>query len=177
MVELVRDAHVPGLSDRRYAVVTPYGSVIEVSADDAPSGELGAIRWDDGVARPVAREAWQEQSAAPGSDACFGGTLSVADRFGADEWREAGTTPGGHRVLVPVEGGNDVSRAVRAWHEAASGTYDESYEWVTGAAAGYAYPTDDAFLAANALYAIQGPAGEWRLRLRADAREVVYECA
>ena len=83
----------------------------------------------------------------------------------------------GHRVLVPATGGTDLSRAVRAWQEGASFGNDESYQPVQGAAAGYGYLTDESFLGANALFAVEGPTGQWLLGLRADAGAVVYECA
>ena len=178
VLELVKDGDVPGLADHRYAIRMPLGTTLALSADDAPSGEFRAIRWDDGVPRPLA-DLYEEaqQSTAPGSGGCFGGTFSVADGFVASDWRAVGTTPGGHRVYVPVEGGNAVSRAVRAWQEQASGTIDETTnEWVTGAAAGYRYPTDEGFLEANALYAVEGPTGEWQLRLRIDALQTIWEC-
>ena len=177
-LELVKEGDVPGLADHRYAIRMPLGTTLALSADDAPGGEFGAIRWDDGVPRPLT-DGYEEtqQSTAPGSGGCFGGTFSVAEGYVAADWRAAGTTPGGHRVYVPVEGGNVISRAVRVWQEEASGTIDETTnEWVTGAAAGYRYTTDEAFLDAHALYAVEGPTGEWQLRLRIDALQTIWEC-
>lgn len=177
VVRLTRPGEVAGLRDVRYAIRTPFGTTIDISADDAPSGEFEHITWDDRVERLLDGDP-TVQSTAPSSGACFSGTYSVEDRHVDADWRAAGTTPGGHRVYVPVEGGNPVSRAVRAWQQESSSAYSEDWsETLTGAAAGYAYPTDEAFLAANALYAIQGPTGEWQLRLRIDAVQVVKECA
>jgi hypothetical protein len=176
IVQVTRDGRVGGLADVRYAIRTPYGATIDLSADDSPSGEFGRIRWDDGIARPLP-DGVRAQSTAPSSGACFSGTFSVEDRHAPGDWRPAGTTPGGHRVYVPVPGGNAVSRAVRAWQaESSSGLDEVTQELVFGPAI-YGYGTDEQFLAANALYAIQGPAGEWQLRLRSDAVQTVYECA
>ncbi|WP_199425045.1 hypothetical protein [Actinotalea solisilvae] len=176
VVRLTADGEVPGLSDVRYAIRTPFGTTIEISPDDAPSGEFEHIRWDDGVDRPLAGEAWV-QSVAPSGGACFAGSFSVEERHVDADWRAAGTTPGGHRVHVPVAGGNAVSRAVRAWQEQTSFGMPEGAPDMLYGADVYPYPTDEEFLAAHALYAIQGPDGEWQLRLRADAVQVVYECA
>lgn len=48
---------------------------------------------------------------------------------------------------------------------------------VHGLDAGYPYASDDAFLEAQALIAVQAPDGTWHVRLRADALNVVFECA
>jgi hypothetical protein len=176
VVQLTRDGQVSGLDDLRYAIRTPYGATVDLSANDSPSGEFGLIRWDDGVARPLP-EGVHVQSTAPSSGACFSGTFSVEDRHVPGDWRPAGTTPGGHRVYVPLAGGNAVSRAVRAWQAESSFGFDEAAQDVVYGPAVYGYSTDEQFLADNALYAIQGPAGEWQLRLRVDAVQTVYECA
>ncbi len=176
IVRMSRPAEVAGLTDVQYALRTPYGATIDLSADDAPSGEFARIRWDDGVARPLDR-AGSAQSTSPGRGACVAGTFAVEARHVPGDWRAAGTTPGGNRVYVPVAGGNAVSRAVRAWQAGTSSTLDDATGDVVTDPASYPYATDEQFLAADALYAIQGPDGVWQLRLRADAVQTVWECA
>jgi hypothetical protein len=181
VVEVTREGEVAGLNDVRYAIRTPYGATIDVSANDSPSGEFGLIHWDDAIDRPLPDWAGVQgratvQSSAPGSDACFSGTFSVEDRHVPGDWRPAGTTPGGHRVYVPVPGGNSVSRTVRAWQAENSVWFGETAPDMQDGLMTYRYGTDEEFLADNALYAIQGPAGEWQLRLRIDAVQRVYEC-
>lgn len=176
VVEISGPGEVEGLSDARYAIRTPYGATLDVSADDVPGGEFSRIRWDDGVARAVP-PTLPEQSSAPSSGACFAGTFSVEASHEPADWRAAGSTPGGNRVYVPVPGGNAVSRAVRAWHAQSSSALDEETGELVQGPESYRYGTDEQFLADNALYAVQGPDGEWQLRLRADAVQAVYECA
>ncbi len=176
VVQVTRDGEVAGLKDVRYAIRTPYGATIDLLANDSPSGEFGLIRWDDGIARPLP-DGVQVQSTAPSSGACFSGTFSVEDRHVPGDWRPAGTTLGGHRVHVPAPGGNAVSRAVREWQGRTSFTYDQAAGKEVHGPEVYAYASDEQFLADNALYAIQGPAGEWQLRLRVDAVQTVFECA
>ena len=49
-------------------------------------------------------------------------------------------------------------------------------DMLTGADAGYELSTDAEFLAANGLYALHGPAGEWLLALRQGALSNIWEC-
>lgn len=183
----VRESSVPGLTNLTYGILTPLGTFLRLQPGDVPAGDFTAIRWDDGVARGAPDPADEyddpDVTTAPGGQRCVATTYSQEDAHVAADWRPAGTTPDGHRVYVPVAGGNPVSRAVRAWHEdnsstlAPEGVQGDEYGAVHGAAAGYAYTTDAAFLEANALFALQGPAGEWLLGMRSDAANVVYECA
>ncbi|WP_456847302.1 hypothetical protein [Cellulomonas sp. P5_C6] len=169
-----------GVTNVSYALTLPLGSTIELGAQDAPGGDYAAITWDDGVQREGVGWGGTVGGAvamSPGDSACFGGTFAEEADHVASQWRAAGTTPDGHRVYVPVDGGNPLSRAVRAWHEENSGTLSESGEIVTGVAAGYPYADDAGFLAADALYAIQAPDDRWLVGLRSDAVQVVWECA
>lgn len=104
--------------------------------------------------------------------------LVAASRSDAQDWREAGTTADGCRVYVPVRADVPIARAVRQWQEDESFAFNPAGDgWVSGADAGYRFSTDLAFHEAHALWAIQGPSGEWQLRLSGDARSVVTECA
>lgn len=176
VVEVARWSGMDGFTNVSYGVLTPIGSVIELDARDVPGGDYAGIRWDDGVARAPENEFWPSIGA--GAHVCSPANASIEDAHVATGWHRVGTTADGLPVHVPRDGGG-LSAAVRAWHEAGSGTYsdDTMGEWVTGAAAGYRYPTDEAFHEAHALYAVPGPAGEWLVRIRSDAGSLVYECA
>lgn len=178
VVQETLPSEVPGLSNVSIDLRTPFGSLIRLDALDLPAGDFGAITWDDGVERGD-EEGWAPPlvSLAPGALTCSGLVFSVQDGHAANDWRAAGTAPDGHRVFVPVAGGTPLSRAVRSWHESASFSYGDDFEPVYGVAAGYPFLTDEEFEDANALYAIQGPTGQWLLGLRADASNVAYECS
>ncbi|MGW6130351.1 hypothetical protein ACWFNE_10020 [Cellulomonas sp. NPDC055163] len=177
VVEVTRPDGPPGFTNLSYGVQTPLGSVFVLDPADAPGGDHAAITWDDGTTPPPAPRPGTPHTIGALSHLCTGGSFSVEDQHDPAGWRPAGRTPDGVRVHLPVEGGNDVSRLVRDWQEEWSTNVDETtYEWLTGAAAGYPYATDEAFLASRALYAVEAPGGQWQLRLRTDAASVVYEC-
>ncbi|WP_421732907.1 hypothetical protein [Cellulomonas sp.] len=183
VVALTSDSWLPGslgLTNLSYAVETPFGSHIWLSAADLPGGDLESVRWDDGVVR-AGPPSWEGpyESVSPADGACGPGMVFAreADHVSA-QWQPGGTTTEGHRVYVPADGGNEISRAVRAWQEEVSGTIDEeSGAPLNGADAGYPFLTDADFLAADALYAIQGPGDEWLLGMRPEALQIVWECA
>ncbi|WP_315095019.1 hypothetical protein [uncultured Cellulomonas sp.] len=187
LVAQERESSLPGLTNLTYGITTPMGTFVRLDPGDVPAGDFTLIRWDDGVARgapdPADEYAEPAVSVAPGGENCVATTYSVQDAHVPGEWRPAGTTPGGHRVYVPAAGGTPLSRAVRAWHEensytiAPEGVQGDEFGAVHGAAAGYPFTTDAAFLEAIALFALQGPTGEWLLGMRSDAINVVYECA
>ena len=177
---------VPDVTDLTYGLATPFGTFVRLEASDIPAGDFEAIRWDDGIVRTDTGDEYPTQTIAPGGQSCLWTTFSQDDAHVPGDWRPGGTTPDGRRVYLPVAGGNPLSRAVRAWQEENSWTVSElggddpaADEWGTlhGATAGYAYPTDAAFLEANALFALKGPAGTWLLGMRQDAANNVYECA
>lgn len=186
VVARVTPSELSGLTNLTYGIATPLGTFVRLDPQDVPGGEFAAISWDDGVERSASADPDDDRvvrTVAPGGAACAWTSFSQATSHAAADWRPAGRTPGGHRVYVPVAGGNPLSGAVRAWQEEASstlapdGVQGDEYGAVHGAAAGYPYTTDDAFLQANALFAMQGPAGEWLLGMRSDALHIVYECA
>lgn len=167
---------IAGVTNATFAILTPFGTTINLVDADYPGGDYSAIKWDDGVTRTPPLLDWTTSAA--GSPFCVGDAFSVEDEHIAQDWRAAGVTPDGHRVFVPVSADIQISRAVRAWQEGNSETVDDSTgEWVTGAAAGYPFETDAAFHEAHALFAIQGPSGEWQLRIRPDAISRIYECS
>ncbi|GEL95723.1 hypothetical protein [Cellulomonas composti] len=158
---------VEGLRSHRYAVRLPFGTLVVLEGADQPNAAFDAITWDDGVLRADDQRPY---SAAPGAFTCDSLQLSTQADFDAGTWRAAGTTAEGQQVYLPVAGGNDVSRAVRE--------YQSSLSWGEDLGGGsYRYPTDEDFLAANALWALQGPDGTWQLRLRYDAQSAVFECS
>ena len=165
-----------GLTNIHYALTTPFGTTVAFQPSDVPGGDFAGIVWDDGV---VLGDEPPDVPAAPaGSRSCTKNLFSVEDHHVSRDWRVAGTTADGHRVHVPVTADVQISRAVRAHKEELSFTLSLSgAEWVYGAAAGYPYLTDLTFHEARALFAIQGPGGEWQLRIRPDADSVIYECA
>ena len=190
VVARVTESKIAGLTTLTYGYTTPFGSFVALDSRDVPAGEYGRIRWDDGVVRaepdsPDDEDITGVDTVAPGAGACTDTTFSQPEGFVEGQWRPAGTAPGGHRVYVPTDGGNPLSRAIRSWHEENSWTVSDlgdedpaadEHGILHGAAAGYLYTTDASFLAANALFAVRGPAGEWLLGMRSDAQNAVYEC-
>jgi hypothetical protein len=172
---------IAGLTNIIYGITTPIG-FLRLHVDDLPAASYERIRWDDGVERKHTATPgveWDEtlRSTAPGAGGCGWETFSIETTHDASRWRPAGTTPDGLRVHVPVDGGNALAKQVRALQEEGSWAYaDGDPGYIQGAAAGYLYPSDEAFLTANALYAVQRPDGEWILGLRSDAGSVVGEC-
>ncbi|WP_243886295.1 hypothetical protein [Cellulomonas fengjieae] len=161
VVERSEPSEISGLTNLSYGVLTPFGSFVQLFPGDVPGGDFGDITWDDGVTRGEVDE-W---TSGPGSGSCSWWAYSREQHHAAEQWREGGTTADGRRVWIPAAGGNPLSRTVRAWHEARAQAAGEEYP----------YPTDDAFLQANALFAIQGPGGEWLVGGRGDA--LSWACA
>ncbi|WP_421740365.1 hypothetical protein [Cellulomonas sp.] len=170
------------VSSFRFAVRTPFGSLLVLAPGDVPGGDFSAIRWNQGFAPdPSAYES--EVAVAPAVNGCYGARFSRDTDHVAAQWRVAGATAEGVRVYVPVEGGNPIASTVRSWQEEFSWTMSEpgdpradEYGTLHGGDAGYGFLTDEAFLGAHALYAVEGPAGEWLLALRQGALSVIWEC-
>ncbi|MBT0993199.1 hypothetical protein KIN34_02700 [Cellulomonas sp. DKR-3] len=158
---------VPGLTSSTYAVRLPFGAYVPLTQEDLPNAAFDTITWDDGTPRT---DEVGPGTVAPGAFVCLDAQVSTEAQHDPAQWREAGTTAEGERVVVPVAGGNAVSRAVRAFQEDQSFGFDESVD------PGYRYPDDGSFLDAHALWAVQAPDGAWHLHLRQDAASVVYEC-
>ena len=170
---------VDGLRSSSYVVTTPFGSMIPVADADVPGLDYLDITWDDGVDRStrVADGDWANYAQAPAVGTCSTAQFSVESSHDATAWRTAGRTADGRDVVVPVAG-NPLAAAVHDWQLSHSGTIDEKTgETVTGLDAGYRFATTEEFLAAQSLYGVQGPGGEWHLHLRPEATNVVYECA
>lgn len=168
---------VPGLTPMFYAWQLPFGTTIQLSGADVPGGDFNSLVWDDGVERDVpGDEMWGEiaRVTAPAAPSCTPYTLNRDASFDRSTWRAAGRTAEGLRVYVPVVGGNDRSREARAWNESQSWTWDaegaEVYQQ-TG------FGTDQAFLDAHALFAVERPDRTWILGMIPTAAPVVYECA
>ncbi|AEI10894.1 hypothetical protein [Cellulomonas gilvus] len=164
---------VEGLSSAAYAWRLPFGSYVQLDSQDVPGTSFDDITWDDGVSRT---DEWRTWTAGAGALSCMDAQFSLEDSHDPADWRRVGTTADGLPVMAPVAGGNDLSRTVRQHMLDKSWTMNEGSE-VHGLDAGYPYATDDAFLEAQALIAVQAPDGTWHVRLRADALNVVFECA
>lgn len=127
LVEVRSKANVPGLVPMFHAWQAPLGTTIRLLGADVPGGDFNTIAWDDGVDRDLGGDqTWNgvAQVASPGGKSCTPSMFSVDTAFDPAAWRAAGRTAEGLRVLVPVAVGNERSRAVRAWHEADSWTWD-----------------------------------------------------
>ncbi|WP_028048899.1 hypothetical protein [Cellulomonas sp. URHD0024] len=179
LVAVTWGSEVSGLKNLWYAFTTPLGTQVRLEANDVPAGDFASIRWDDGVdPGSVDKQGQPVVTYSPGAGLCLPARYAVDGAHDPTQWRRAGTSADGLSVYLPVDGGNPTSRAVRAWQESNSWTYSEEVGgMVTGADAGYAFPTDESFLAARALYAVSGPDGQWFLVMRSDAQQIVYECA
>lgn len=191
LVELRWSAElVAGLTNVSYAWRTPYGALVHLGPGDVPGSAWDEIVWDDGVDRrltpsdPESYALLPPETRAPGDHACVSSRFSLEEDHVDAQWRPAGRTRDGTRVYVPVAGGNDVASRVRAWQASIAWTVDlnvgpDADDVVQGPevyAADTGYGTDEAFLAANALFALERPDGRWMLGLRPDALAPVYEC-
>jgi hypothetical protein len=118
LVEYRQMGDVPGLADSRFAIETPFDSVIaSESALSAAYYGQGAITWNDGVDTfthdaqysGAGDEAYPVTSA---SYACSGPDETRAATFDSTQWQVAGKHRLGFDVYLPVTGGNDTARAV-----------------------------------------------------------------
>lgn len=177
-----QDGEVDGLTNVSYAWRLPFGAHVALAPEDVPGADWDAIVWDDGVDRrvDVSEPGFPAATVAPGARSCTAATFSIADPFDRRAWRPAGRTPEGARVHVPVAGGNDLARQVRSWQERISWSVgpDDGTETLQGAEvyAETGMTTDAAFLAANALFAVERPDGVWMLGLSPAAAAPVWEC-
>ncbi|MFC0713207.1 hypothetical protein [Cellulomonas biazotea] len=184
LVEVRATPTLPDLTPTFLAWRFPFGTTLRLATPDVPGSDVNAFVWDDGVDRSLPPEqSWEgrAEAVAPGSPTCSPNMFSVDTALDPADWRAAGRTAEGRRVWVPVEGGNDRSRSVRAWHEEQSWTVDLEVDGGTRTGADvYAttgFGTDAAFLAAHALYATERPGGGWYLGMIPTAGSVVFECA
>lgn len=171
------ESYGPQVTSFRYAVRTPFGSLVVLASEDLPGGHFTSIRWNPGFApEPSAGEG--ETSISPGVNGCYGARFSRDDEHVDAQWQVAGATAEGRPVYVPVAGGNPIASTVRAWQEENSWRYpDDGSGVVTGVDAGYPFASDASFLSARALYAVEGPTGDWLLALRQSALSVIWECS
>ncbi|MDC7122886.1 hypothetical protein OMK64_15225 [Cellulomonas fimi] len=188
VVETRTPGQVAGLTNVDLAWRTPFGSLVELAAGDVPGGDFNAIVWDDGVERRSARDDLGVRggdSQSPAAPHCFAPGFAVEDSPAPAAWRPAGRTADGRRVYVRASA-DALVHAVRGFHEEHSATVvlpddptSTEDAWVRGAEAYAAtgFTTDQAFVDAHALYAVDGPGGVRYLALRRDAANLVYECA
>ncbi|MDC7122888.1 hypothetical protein OMK64_15240 [Cellulomonas fimi] len=177
------EAEIDGLTNASYAWRTPYGAYVSLTADDVPGGDYDAIVWDDGVDRRYYADEPDlvARTGAPGDGTCAASMFSLDAAHVDAEWRPAGRTPEGVRVHVPVGGGNPLATRVRAFQEKIAWTVDpdDPSLTLTGASvyAETGMTTDEAFLAAHSLFAIERPDGVWMVGLSPAAAAPVFECA
>lgn len=175
LVEFRHPGKVPGLTDSRFAIETPYGAVIpSESAMTSQWYGVGAVTWDDGAHTFThlspwdgTAEAWPVVSA---SLACFGPDETLAASFNRSQWVKSGVHRLGGDVYLPASGGNAVSAAV--WQTMRDSSWGVDWE----PALAYPYPTVDEFLAARSVFAWERPDGEWVIAMDAYAGQRVYEC-
>lgn len=192
VVETRTPGAVAGLTNVDLAWRTPFGTLVELAAGDVPGGDFDTIVWDDGVERRSERDdqgTMAGESQSPAAILCFAPGFAVEDSPDPSAWRPAGRTDDGRRVYVPTSA-DGLVHDVRAFHEEGSSdvvlpdtpsdpTTPVEDAWVHGAEAYAAtgFTTDQLFLDAHALYAVDGPGGVLYLALRRDAVGLVYECA
>jgi hypothetical protein len=176
LVEFRAPGAVPGLTDSRFAMETPYGGVIPSNSSftDAYYG-VGAVTWNDGVDTFTHPEIWgdapQEFPVRAASLACFGPDETLAQDFDPSEWEVAGTHRLGFDVYLPSEDDNELARAV--WIT----MRDNSWGTDIDPALEYPYATLDEFLDARSVFAWERPDGEWVIAMDGFAGQRVYECA
>lgn len=159
---------------------TAWGGSLPLASRDVPGGDDTRITWDDGVVRSSGDTA-HPWTTAPGSATCDFAMFSVeTDGHETAAWQPTGTLPDGRRVYTPAPGHEQLAATLRDWHHAASGGEvwvggDQDGEYVDGRTA-YPFPTVEQFLDARALFAFQGPGGQWLLGMRGVAASSVYEC-
>lgn len=177
LVEYRQASSVPGLTDVRYGIVTPYGGLIpsESSFSGAAYG-VGAVSWDDGADTFTHPDAYGDGDEAYGARSaslvCFGPDETLADGFEATKWQRAGTHVLGFPVYVPVAGGNSIAQAVYETMR------DHSWnDQIDGIDLTYPYATYADFLDARSVFAWDRGDGTWVVAIDAFAANRVYECA
>jgi hypothetical protein len=176
VVEFRQAGAVPGLTDSRLAIETPYGGVIPSNSTftSAYYG-AGAVTWNDGVDTFTHPELWGDATTAypvrAAGLACFGPDETLALDFDPSEWDVAGTHRLGFDVYLPADADNDLARAV--WITMRDNSWGEDIE--PGLA--YPYATLDEFLDARSVFAWERPDGEWVIAMDGFAGQRVYECA
>jgi hypothetical protein len=176
LVEYRSPGDVPGLTDSRFAIETPYGGVVpSLSTFVSAYYGTGAVTWDDGTDTFTHPGIWDEapqtypiQAAGP---ACFGPDETIADDFDESDWIVAGKHRLGFDVYVPRDAGNELARAV--WATMRDSSWGEDIEPQLA----YPYDTLDEFLAARSVFAWERPDGQWVIAIDDFASQRVYECA
>lgn len=177
LVEYRQPGTVPGTEGSRLVVETPFGSVVASSGTGGDWYQVGAVTWNDGTSTfrhtdgPEDVENWP---LAPAAEVCFGPEETLIDTFVPSQWRSAGSHVMGPEVFLPVEGGNDLSRAVFDSMKEKSWSYDDDAGDIVRY---YPYDSHSAFLDARSVFAWERPDGAWVVALDAYARHRVYECA
>jgi hypothetical protein len=177
LVEYRQEGAVPGLTDSRFAVETPYGAVIpSESAFSAAYYGQGAVTWNDGVdtfthPSDFTDSGIDETPVQSASYACFGPDETIATAFDPRQWEVAGTHRLGFDVYLPVAGGNATATAVWQTMRDASWGADIEPSLV------YPFDTVDRFLDDRSVFAWERPDGEWVIAIDGYAGQRVYECA
>ncbi|WP_084125622.1 hypothetical protein [Demequina sp. NBRC 110054] len=167
------DGFVDGLVDVRYRLVSSFGASIELPVD-AGSDYAEAIA-------AFTASASETTQILPASRSCFRPNETIDPGHDPEAWVASGTNDDGQTVYVPVDGGNDVARAVYdALAESSFMVLDtEEGGYLEGAEAyaAFAYASYDEFLAARSVLTWDRGDGVWVVGIDARASQVVYECA
>jgi hypothetical protein len=176
VVEFRAAGAVPGLTDSRFAMETPYGGVIpSQSAFTSSYYGTGAVTWNDGTETFTHPGIWddapQTSPVRAAALACFGPDETLAADFDVDQWEVAGTHRLGFDVYLPVDADNELARSV--WITMRDSSWGEDIE----PALAYPYETLDEFLDARSVFAWERPDGEWVIAMDGFGGQRVYECA
>lgn len=176
---------VPGTTASRYVIETPFGSVIWLGEGNGNSWEpspvngewysAGAVTWDDGkntfTKSPEGASSFEKPRPVPAAELCFAPDEVTVDALDPEQWVAAGDHTEGPRVYLPVEGGNDQSKATWKWLS------ENSFGSEGDEADVYPYSSYKEFLADRSVFAWQRPDGQWVLAINSYAGQRVYECA
>lgn len=176
LIEYRAPGDVPGLTDSRLAIETPYGGIVpSLSAFVSSYYGTGAVTWNDGVDTFTHPGIWdptpQTFPVRPAGGTCFGPDETIAEDFDPSQWVVAGKHRLGFDVYVPADAGNELARAV--WTTMRGASWGEDIEPELA----YPYETLAAFLDARSLFAWERPDGEWVIAIDDFAGQRVYECA
>jgi hypothetical protein len=176
LVEFRTAGDVPGLTDSRLAIETPYGGIIPSnSAFTSAYYGAGAVTWNDGTDTFTHPELWGDSTTAypvrAAGLACFGPDETLAGDFDPSQWEVAGTHRLGFDVYVPRDAGNELARAV--WITMRDSSWGADIE----PSLAYPYETLGEFLDARSVFAWERPDGEWVIAVDGFASQRVYECA
>ncbi|MCR6711726.1 MAG: hypothetical protein NVV57_03065 [Demequina sp.] len=185
LVEYDSAGPIPGTVSSRFAIETPFGSVIWLGGWSGnmyePSTVNGvwyapdSVTWDDGkdtfTKSAAGSSSFDKPRPLPAALSCNAPDEVTLDAFDPADWVKAGTHAEGADVYLPVDGGNAQAKAVWTWLHDNSGADQINPDLK------YPYSTYKEFLADRSVFAWQRPDGAWVLAINSYAAQRVYECA